>query len=304
MVTDLKATFADIRANRAVRAVVVNGAGRGFCSGANMGGGDDVPEQRARPWARRSCPDVPGAHRGVDACGARASATGDRGGARRCRRRRAGARAGERSACCQPRRVLRVALHPSGLVVLRRGHELPAAAHRRARHARPSSCSRGGASPAEEADRFGMLNRLVPREELLDAALDLAAGVIANSEYGVYMTKLGLWANLDASSLRRGDGAREPHAGAGHVHRQHGRSRGCVPREARPGVEADVSGRTARYVPWRVRSSPLATLPPDARGSASSTTSRSGNHSRDTPRPPGTCTTSSSSSVVPGRSSA
>ena len=26
--------------------------------------------------------------------------------------------------------------------------------------------------------------------------------VIANSEYGVYMTKLGLWANLDASSLR------------------------------------------------------------------------------------------------------
>ena len=26
--------------------------------------------------------------------------------------------------------------------------------------------------------------------------------MIANSEYGVYMTKLGLWANLDASSLR------------------------------------------------------------------------------------------------------
>lgn len=55
---------------------------------------------------------------------------------------------------------------------------------------------------AEEADRFGMLNRLVPREELLDAAHDLAAIVIENSEYGVYMTKLGLWANVDAPSLR------------------------------------------------------------------------------------------------------
>ena len=47
MVGDLKTAFADIRTDRDVRAVVVTGAGRGFCSGANMGGGDDVPE-RAR----------------------------------------------------------------------------------------------------------------------------------------------------------------------------------------------------------------------------------------------------------------
>ena len=44
MVSDLKATFADIRVNRDARAVIVTGAGRGFCSGANMAGGDDVPE--------------------------------------------------------------------------------------------------------------------------------------------------------------------------------------------------------------------------------------------------------------------
>ena len=55
---------------------------------------------------------------------------------------------------------------------------------------------------AEEADRMGMLNRLVARDELLPAAYELAGDVIANSEYGVYMTKIGLWANLDASSLR------------------------------------------------------------------------------------------------------
>ena len=55
---------------------------------------------------------------------------------------------------------------------------------------------------AEEALRFGMLNRLVARDELVDAAADLATAITANSEYGVLMTKLGLWANLDAPSLR------------------------------------------------------------------------------------------------------
>ena len=35
-----------------------------------------------------------------------------------------------------------------------------------------------------------------------DAAFQLAEGITANSEFGVYMTKLGLWANLDAPSLR------------------------------------------------------------------------------------------------------
>jgi enoyl-CoA hydratase len=43
---------------------------------------------------------------------------------------------------------------------------------------------------------------VVGRDELLDAALDLAGTIAANSEYGVYMTKLGLWANLDAPSFR------------------------------------------------------------------------------------------------------
>jgi enoyl-CoA hydratase len=55
---------------------------------------------------------------------------------------------------------------------------------------------------AEEAERIGLLNLVVAKEQLLEAAVDLASQVIANSEYGVYMTKLGLWANLDAPSLR------------------------------------------------------------------------------------------------------
>jgi enoyl-CoA hydratase len=55
---------------------------------------------------------------------------------------------------------------------------------------------------AAEASSYGMLNRVVPQPRLLDAALELADGIIVNSEYGVYMTKIGMWANLDAPSLR------------------------------------------------------------------------------------------------------
>ena len=55
---------------------------------------------------------------------------------------------------------------------------------------------------AAEADRIGMLHRVVPEAELLDAALATAREIAANSEYGVWMTKRGLWTNLDAPSLR------------------------------------------------------------------------------------------------------
>jgi len=54
----------------------------------------------------------------------------------------------------------------------------------------------------EEAERFGMLNALVPEGDETRTAIDLAARVAENTEYGVWMTKRGLWANLDAPSIR------------------------------------------------------------------------------------------------------
>jgi enoyl-CoA hydratase len=54
----------------------------------------------------------------------------------------------------------------------------------------------------EEAERFGMLNALVAEGEETRAAIALAASVAENTEYGVWMTKRGLWANLDAPSIR------------------------------------------------------------------------------------------------------
>ena len=54
----------------------------------------------------------------------------------------------------------------------------------------------------EEADRFGMLNALVDEGHETEAAIALANQVAANTEYGVWMTKRGLWANVDAPSIR------------------------------------------------------------------------------------------------------
>lgn len=53
-----------------------------------------------------------------------------------------------------------------------------------------------------EADRLGMVNRLVDDGDVLAPALELAEAIARNSEYGVWMTKKGLWLGLDAPSLR------------------------------------------------------------------------------------------------------
>ena len=55
---------------------------------------------------------------------------------------------------------------------------------------------------AEEARSYGILNRVTGGDAVLAGAIELAAMIAGNSEYGVRMTKVGMWANLDASSLR------------------------------------------------------------------------------------------------------
>jgi enoyl-CoA hydratase len=55
---------------------------------------------------------------------------------------------------------------------------------------------------AEEAHRTGLVTRVVPQEELLDAALDTARQIRANSPFGVWMTKEVMWSNLEVSSLQ------------------------------------------------------------------------------------------------------
>jgi enoyl-CoA hydratase len=54
---------------------------------------------------------------------------------------------------------------------------------------------------AEEAERIGIVSNLYEDIELMPRAEDLATQVAANGGLATWMTKRGMWANLEASSL-------------------------------------------------------------------------------------------------------
>ena len=55
---------------------------------------------------------------------------------------------------------------------------------------------------ATEADRIGLVLKVVPDADVLDAALETAELIRANSPFGVWMTKEVMWSNLEAGSLQ------------------------------------------------------------------------------------------------------
>ena len=55
-----------------------------------------------------------------------------------------------------------------------------------------------------EANELGLVSRLVPDEALMDAALEIADQIAANSPFGVWMTKEVMWANLEVGSFGAG----------------------------------------------------------------------------------------------------
>jgi enoyl-CoA hydratase len=57
---------------------------------------------------------------------------------------------------------------------------------------------------AAEADRIGLVNRVVPDGDVLEAALATAAEITANSPMGVWMTKEVAWSQLEVGSLQAG----------------------------------------------------------------------------------------------------
>ena len=54
---------------------------------------------------------------------------------------------------------------------------------------------------APEAERMGLVSRVVPDERLFDVAIGLAEQICAHSPHGVAMTKRVLWSNLETGSL-------------------------------------------------------------------------------------------------------
>jgi enoyl-CoA hydratase len=57
---------------------------------------------------------------------------------------------------------------------------------------------------AAEADRIGLVTRVVPDAEVLDSALATAELIVGNSPFGVRMTKEVMWSQLEIGSLQAG----------------------------------------------------------------------------------------------------
>ncbi len=55
---------------------------------------------------------------------------------------------------------------------------------------------------ADEAYRIKLVHEIVAPDELMTAALKMARSIVANNDYGVWQTKIGLNTALDAPSLR------------------------------------------------------------------------------------------------------
>ena len=201
MVTELKETFAALRRDRATRVIVLAGRGKGFCSGANMTGDDELGEQsRDRGpvgliqmaqehlaeliLAIRETPQpvIAALHGGAVGGGFALALASDLRVAAddaflAAHFVRVGLSSCDVGTSYMLPRIVGVTLAAELMLTGRR-------------------------VGAAEAERMGLLNRVVAPEAVLDAALELGASITANSEYGVYMTKLGLWANVDAPSLR------------------------------------------------------------------------------------------------------
>ena len=55
---------------------------------------------------------------------------------------------------------------------------------------------------ADEAERAGLVLRVVPDGQVVDAAMEIAVTMTANSPFGVRLTKEVMWTNLEAASLQ------------------------------------------------------------------------------------------------------
>jgi enoyl-CoA hydratase len=202
LVQDLHGAFADLRADRATRVVVLTGAGRGFCAGLDLKGAGQapgteglgrvqagmltqqhiaslVPEMRSLRQPVIAAVNGPAAGGGL----ALALASDVRLAAPTATFNVAFVRIGL-SGC-----DIGVSWLLPRLIGASRAFEL---------------LLTGRIIDAAEADRLGLVSRVVEDRPVLEAALDVADEILANSPTGVWMTKEVMWSQLEVGSLQAG----------------------------------------------------------------------------------------------------
>jgi enoyl-CoA hydratase/carnithine racemase len=198
MVRELQEACASIGADRAVRAVVLTGAGRGFCSGLDLRGfgssapGADAPAlewlrfqemMAGLPQALRALPQpVIAAVNGPAVGGELALCLG------------ADVRICSRSASFGNDAIL-IGLSGAEMGM---SYHLPRIV---GTSVAADWMLTGRTVTAEEAFDRGLVSELVDDDRLVDRALGLAGQIAANSPLGVQMTKRALQVNTDAPDL-------------------------------------------------------------------------------------------------------
>ncbi|MGH9032086.1 MAG: enoyl-CoA hydratase/isomerase family protein [Acidimicrobiia bacterium] len=199
LVSDLHAALDTVAADRDCRVVVITGAGRGFCSGLDLKETGDavaaaeggpaggmraqqhiatlIPQLRRLPQPVIAAVNGPATGGGLAlalACDVRIAADSARFNVAFVRVGLSGCDIG-------------VSYLLPRLVGAARAFELMLT---------------GRLIDAAEADRIGLVSKVVPDERVLDAALETAELIRANSPFGVWMTKEVMWSNLEAGSLQ------------------------------------------------------------------------------------------------------
>jgi enoyl-CoA hydratase len=196
MFDEMHDLLAKLRGDATVRALIVTGAGEGFCAGLDLDDAEKLPLMSANEmmagqehWAGafEKFHDLPQA---VIAAVNGAAAGGGLGLALAADIRIASANARFNAA------FVRIGLSAGDVGV---SWSLP----RVVGLGRASEIMlTGDFIDAVEAERIGLVNRVVAPDELLPEALRVAGRIATNSPFGITLTKRVLMANVDAGSLR------------------------------------------------------------------------------------------------------
>ncbi len=198
MVSELNSTLASLGADDSVNAVVLTGAGRGFCSGIDMRDfGPRMPEAAAPAIARLRFQErmaaLPQAIRDIPQP-VIAAVNGPCVGAGLALCLAADIRICSTAATFGNAAIL---LGLSG-AEMGMSYFLPRIV---GTSVAADWMLTGRTVSAEEADRRGLVSELVAQSELLDRALEIAARVADLTPLGVQLTKRALQVNADASGL-------------------------------------------------------------------------------------------------------